>query len=179
MSDGINLLSRKTREQPVTRNYLLPFRIISFGLLMVVFLASLVLFVLKLQSPLESLKREEQSLLNNISVLDQKRGQYAFLNDRLKNISEILKTRPAFSEVLDTFSTIIPAGVNLSGISLDKKTAKVTFESNNLTEINNMLEATIALMQNDTTFAQRVALDELNYDNRRQVYSVAVLIDIE
>ena len=86
MSEGINLLLDKNKNALKNREIIKVIRIASIVLLSLVTVSSVLVFLLKLQSPLTDLQNEERDVLSKISMLHPKSARLFLASDRIKNI---------------------------------------------------------------------------------------------
>src|ERR1035437_3388565 len=93
MNNNINLISNQNAGLEKELRRLKRFRLISIICLIAVLLMSILVFVLNLTLPLDSVKKEQSATAANISLLHKKLVTYTLITDRVKNISNILSQR--------------------------------------------------------------------------------------
>lgn len=173
MSDSINLLrtevkgdSRRLR----TTNIL---RIISLIFLGFVGLISIILFILNSRISVSSVKTEEATVLQNISLQKEKASKYYSLNDRVKGIGEILKNRKNYSSNLNVLIAQVPDGSAISSLEIDKGNIALTVNSSSLLPLNKFLNNMIDLSINKHQI-KNMTIESLSIDVKTGNYSLSI-----
>lgn len=173
MSEGINLLLNKNKNTRKNQEIIKVLRITSIVLLFLVAISSVVVFLLKLQSPLTNLQNEERDVLSSISVLHPKVARLFLVSDRIKNISEIISKRPDFEKRIAIILKAVPNDVSLSAFNIDNKNVSITASSTSLSSIGQMLDSLVAMVTNKELFS-KINLQGLTVDGTNGSYKVSI-----
>lgn len=140
MNSDINLIKKETR---VSAKRLRVFRFLAVVIALFVALSSITLFVFTRQNSLDSVKAEQNSILQSISLLNQKAAKINFLNDRLRNIEAIMAERKNYIQTVNFILDEMPSNVQIASLTLDKENILLTASSSSLSAINEFLNNTI------------------------------------
>lgn len=169
---GINLLPPKKitnlKEAQVTRIV----RSFSILLLFVVSAISIVVFSIKLQSPLLPIQKEERKLLSDLSLLQVRLVKYYTITNRLETISDVLVKRTIIPDALDFTTAIIPPSVSVKSFRLDKTGLSMSLDSISLVALNSVMDKLIIGI--DRRIFKQVTMDSLAYDSGRKAYILSV-----
>lgn len=140
MNSDINLIKKEAK---VTAKRLKVIRFLAVILAFFVTLSSIALFLLTRQNSIESIRAEQNTLLQNISLLSDKAAKINFLNDRIRNIESIISERKNYVTTVDQLLTQMPSGVSTASLTLDKENLLLTVTSSSLSGINEFLNNAI------------------------------------
>ena len=157
MSEGINLLLDKNKNAHKNKEIIKALRITSVISLFLVAFFSILVFLLKLQSPLTNLQNEEQDTLSKISVLHPKAARLFLASD--KRIAIILKA--------------IPNDVSLSTFNIDNKNVSIVATSSSLSSIGQMLDNLVAMVGSKELF-NKINLQGLTVDGANGSYRISI-----
>ncbi|MBI2074543.1 MAG: PilN domain-containing protein [Candidatus Levybacteria bacterium] len=169
----INLLPQKRYDPAKSRNIFLIFRIISFTLLILLFISSMVIFFIKLQSPLNSLKAEENMIIANIDSMKEKSIRNFIIHDRLLNISKVISQRTSYNVLVNQIVQNTPVSVSINSFSLDKKAVLLTISSSSLSSISTFLDNMVDLTIKKKFFS-KITLSSLSLDGRNGKYFLSI-----
>ena len=143
MNNNINLISNQNVGLEKELKRLKRVRITSIICLIVVFLMSILIFVLNFTLPLDSVKKDQSVTVANIVLFHKKLITYSLISDRVKNISSVISQRKNYTSQLSQILDKLPAGVSMDGLQID--TDKITFSvsSTSLTSINQFIDSMI------------------------------------
>jgi Tfp pilus assembly protein PilO len=144
MNSDINLVKKEIRS---TANRLKIIRAIALALALLVAISSTGLFLITRQNSLDSIKAEQDTLLQNISQLGQKAAKLNFLNDRIRNIENILNERKNYVDSVDMLLSGTPSNVSVVSLTLDEQDMLLTVNSSSLAAINDFLSSTITFVE--------------------------------
>lgn len=170
----INLISKKREAILRSKGIVKIFRAAAMVSLFLVFISSVGIFLLKLNSPLPALKREETALLSSLSSLKQRMAKFIILNDRLKNISSILSKRSDFDKKLDALVKIDDLtgtlqNIRITSLDMGKKNISVTISSESLYSINVFIDNLVAMSSNKQVF-KIITLENVTADQKSGRY---------
>ncbi|MDP3726962.1 MAG: PilN domain-containing protein [bacterium] len=177
MNEDINLIPGKRKVVLEQKKIVKRLRILSIVLLSTVAFSSIALFLLKLQSPLPSLKREENTLLASLSLLHQKTAKLLLMKNRLKETAIIEKKRQRLDETIGAVVEGVPADVSLSSLSVGKKDVSITASSNSLSSVNIFLDRLVNKVLQKKTFS-KITLDSLSLDSKGNRYIIAFTLEL-
>jgi len=141
MNSDINLIKQEVGNASAKRLKIL--RATSVAVALVVAVSSIVLFAATRQNSLEGVKAEQNSILQNITLLGEKAAKLNFLNDRVRNIEGIINERKNYISTVGLVLDGMPSNVSTSSLTLDKENILLTVSSNSLSGINEFLNNTI------------------------------------
>ncbi len=145
MSSDINLVSSKTHQLEKELERLKALKIIAVGSLSVVALISILLFVITITLPISSVKKDKEQTLSNISALHEKLVKYSLINNRLNDISGIIKSRKNYDLLVSTVLNKLPADLSVDSMTIDSGTFTLVISGVSLTPIDNFIEDIIVL----------------------------------
>lgn len=177
MNEDINLIPNKKRDVVLQAKLVYRIRIFSTAILIFIALMSMLLFVVRLNSPLTSLKKEEAVLLSNISLLHEKTARLLLLKNRLKEISEIRSKRISLDQTISKVTAIIPSEMTIDLLSVDKTTVAITASSGSLATINQFLDSLVESVTTQKVF-KKITLQNLSLDNKSRKYIISVKLEL-
>lgn len=177
MSNDINLVSGNNAAIEKEKKRLKTVRYVAVGALVLVALISILIFILNSQIGLASIKRDEGSTLQNISFLRQKAAKLAMVNNRVKDISEVLQKRKNYSETIKTIREQMPQDVYTVSLELDKKELLIIVNSSSLLSINKFLDNIISLSANKK-IVRNVLIESLTVNNKTGYYSLTLKANV-
>lgn len=173
MSDSINLL-RNTKAQLLQKKKSVAIlRWISYGSLVFVLISALVVFFLKLESPLPALKQQESQAKSQLSLQNERIIKYLFVEQRTTEIADILGKRRRYDQTAKTVTSGIPASLAIRDLSIEDSAIKISLAGTSLLLINDAISYIDGLVGTNKAF-QQVVLDTMSYDTSSQSY-IAVL----
>lgn len=173
----INLLLKKRVEDSGSKKPLKILRFISISSLVLTLVFSVVIFFIKINSPLPSLKEEEKRLLATLSSKKQQVAKIAILTDRLKTISGILSQRLDFDGFVNSLEAQALSNIAIKAVTVDKKTVSFRVSSPSLNSLNILIENLAIMVSNKKTFG-KIILKELTADPALDEYSFSVDADL-
>lgn len=171
MNKGINLLPSKQKQHASGKLFVQILRYTAVGFMFVVTVSSLVVFILKIQTPLTHLQSEEKILHANLSSLNTRKVKYFVLNDRLKNISSLISKRSHLEEVLNVLHAQIPGGVSLDSLRVDTTSLTLVASSPSLATLGTTLDKLVEVGTSQKLL-KKITLDTLIFDSKRGVYTL-------
>lgn len=176
MDKEINLLSQKTKF-PKEKKFLSILRILSYGLLIFVFMSAVVVFFLNQFAPDTSLQKEKNSLASTLAFFDTRIGKSLFIESRLNDVSQIMQKRVRNDELLALILKEVPNSVSVQSLTIDKKTFTFTVSSSSLATLNQFTNNLVRQSTQNKSF-RKVTLDSLTIDERNNQYVLSVVIDL-
>lgn len=176
MDKEINLLSQKTKFSK-EKKLLRILKILSYGLLIFVFMSSVIVFFINQFSQNTSLQMEKNSLVSSLANFDKRIGKSLFIESRLNDASQILQKRVRNDEILASILKEVPNAVSIQSLTIDQKTFAFTVSSPSLTTLNQFTNNLVSESAQNKSF-KKVTLDSLTLDERNNQYVVSVVIDL-
>ena len=139
MSSDINLLSSRNRELFKKEKQVKKVRIIAAGILFLVAFSSIASFFLN-RNFSSSYKKEEDSLLREISLMHSKEAKLLIVKDRLQSIADILKTRVSYAKTTSVFLEKIPPEVQIEELQISQKSLTLSISSTSLASIDTVIK---------------------------------------
>lgn len=173
----INLLRPKKEERRGLKNAQNILRILSLVLLFLTFLSSIILFLLKLNSPLLSTKKEEENILLRLSPLKSKMAQFFIIEERLTNISEIIVKRPNWEKIIETLEKKKPQEVSIDNLSMDKKDLSLSVSSYSLLLLDKFLNNLIEITGDKKVFSN-LTLNSTTLDKKSGKYTFSIAANL-
>lgn len=150
----------------------------SLAFIVMVGALSVILFVLNLFSPLNSIKKEQDGLLASITASQEKAVKIAIVNERASSISKIYKERPDYTNVLDLAVRNISEGVTTSGLNIDESSVTITVSSSSLLSLNNFLNSLIDDASQNSQ-VKSVSMESLSASDISTFYLMSVKINLK
>lgn len=175
MSD-INLLKKNTgglKEAKILK-YLRNTSIIS---LFVVCVLSIALFFINATQPVNDLKKEEESLQTRLSGYKQTLSKFVVINDRIKNITNIIANRSTFEKTIDLVLKQAPQEVKISNYTIDSKKISLNGSSTSTLATNDFFDNLVKLVK-DKNKLKKVTLNNLSVDGKTGTYAFALDIEL-
>jgi hypothetical protein len=177
MSANINLLLR-TDEESLKRKRRI--KILNFAAvisLMIVGLISLSLFMLiQVVSP-ESLGKEQENALREISQFQSRQAKLLILNNRVENIDKILKIRKDLSKTTNSLLAKIPSELSIDDFEVDDKSVIITGQSKSLFVIGEFINNLTDMVRNKEII-KSLTLNSLALDEGKNTYQISIKSDL-
>lgn len=145
MSSDINLVSGKAYQLEKELKRLKVLRIIAVLALITVSGVSILLFLVTLLLPISSVKKDQEKTLSNTVLLREKLVKYYFINDRIKNISQINKERKNYSIIANTLIDRVPADLSVDILTIEEGTITISTGGISLIPINEYINSIIEI----------------------------------
>lgn len=139
MYADINLVIDDKNRSP-KREKIQKFKNISFAILFFVAFSSIVLFLINLRFSVNSIKKEQQVIIQNLSAYDQVAARMFLLNSRLSDISTILGNRKNYNGLLNEITSDVPPSVLIDELSIGNEGLTVGLSSVSLLDLNDYLD---------------------------------------
>lgn len=173
MNNDINLISNKDVASLKAKKRLKQTRTIAIVSLVIVTLLSIIVFIINTQTSLSSIKKDENSTLQSISYLNKKTAKLAIINNRLKDISNILEKRKNYTSAINTLLQLMPPGLSTTTLELSKKDVLLVVHSNSLLLIDKFLNSIIDLSSKKQVISS-VMIESLTTNQKTGSYSLSV-----
>lgn len=177
MNNNINLISNQNVELEKELRRLKKFRLISLTCLIAVSLVSILIFVLNLTLPLESVKKEQNTTAANISFLHKKLVTYTLITDRVKNISNILSQRGNYIPQVNEILGKVPTDISIDGLEIQTGQVSISVSGTSLLPINKFIDDMVSLGVKGKAIKD-VVIQGLSLDTNSGKYSLSMKANI-
>lgn len=178
MNKGINLLPNLRKDRAHRRKTVLIVRLASILFLFIVSIFAITLFIIESQSPIASLRQQEADLLSNLAQLKTKRAKVITINDRSKNISDIINKRTDFYTISGVVISKIPKDVTSGSLEVDlKKTITMSATSPSLLAISTFLDNLVNIT-GEKKFFSKLTVGGISFQSKGNSYSLTVKADL-
>lgn len=173
MDNTINLVSIKSSELTREEKSLKLARTIALVTMFIVAAIAILVFVVNLTMPIQSVKSNEQVMLTNISALHKKLVTYDLIRDRINNLSNIITARKNLSSSINAIFNLVPSELTISSFDADAKKISIVVSGNSLIPINKFIDD-ITAQGKQGKIIKDVSIQELSVDTKHGNYSVSV-----
>lgn len=146
--------------------------------MLLVAIVALLVFVVNLTLPINSIKNEEATTLSSISAMHKKLTQYYLVEDRINHLSNIINKREKLSDVTHALLAVIPNDLSIDSIQIDAKNVSLIVSGASLTSMNNFINS-IVVLNNKKTIITNVIIQELSLNVKDNTYSVSIQAGIK
>lgn len=173
MNEEINLLAKRKNTFFAGKETVSKLRIIAIVILFLVGFTSIILFLLKITSPLSALNKEEKMAEDNFSRYGEKVVKVFLIKNRLTAINDIFNKRVDYYKMVDILSKQAPSGVDIKSIEFDKKKISMFVSSSSLTLLNDFLKNLQSAKINNKNF-NKIILNGIQLDVKTGKQSLTV-----
>lgn len=177
MSSSINLVSTKNDQLEKELKRLRLFRIIAVISLILVASVSVIIFVINITLPIPAIKKNQEQALSGISLLREKLVKNFLINDRVRNISEIISKRKNYSSTLENLLSKVSADLSVDTFEVEGKIVSISISGDSLIPINNFLNNIIEL-GNKGKIIKNVLIESLTLNSTNGKYTLSMKADI-
>jgi type II secretory pathway pseudopilin PulG len=139
---------------------------------------ALLVFIINLTLPINSIKSEESATLSNISRMHKKLAQYYLVEDRINHLSNIISQREKLSDVTKALLTEVPSDLSINSMQVDSKSISLIVSGGSLISMNNFID-NIVVLNNKNTLIANVVIQQLSLDVKNNQYSVSIQANIK
>jgi hypothetical protein len=173
MNNDINLISNNDAASLKAKKRLKQTRTVAIVSLVIVALVSIIVFVINIQTSLTGIKNDENSTLQSISYLNKKTAKLAVINNRLIDISDILKKRTNYTNAINTLLQLMPPGLSTTSLEIDKKDVSFVVNASSLLLIDKFLNSVIDLSAKKQVISG-VLIESIIANQKTGSYSLSV-----
>lgn len=172
MSNDINLIQEeKINGARKKRVFIL--RTLSLVFVFSLAFFSIVLFFINSRVSPESVRIDENAILQKTLLLKDRSAKFNLVSDRLRNIATILNNRKKYTGVLDTILQQAPSDVKLTGLTINKDNVLVTATSVSLLSMNKFLNNFTNISAQKYT-VKDMSIEGLTVDKQTGIYSLSI-----
>jgi hypothetical protein len=178
MNDSINLVSPKNEQLEKEQNRLRVARILAFATMAFVVAIAILVFVVNLTLPINSIKQNEQTTLTNIAVLHKKLTQYYLVEDRANHLANIIAQRKIIPDIAGDLLTVIPQDLAISSMQIDAAKVSLIVSGASLLSMNKLIDD-VTMLQEQKNIINNIVMQQLSLDVKSGQYSVSIQADIK
>lgn len=171
MNNDINLVKKNVDGADNRKTKILRNGAIAFALLIAIL--SIILFVLSRRNSLESIKKEQNTVLQNITFLEEKAAKFDLINDRIRNIEKVLDARKNYIETVNTIIQEVPNDASVVFVSIDKGVILMTISSASLLSINEFLDRFIGIAE-EKHVIKDTTIESLTINSQSERYLLSI-----
>lgn len=152
MSEEINLLANRKKSFFSSKETASKLRTIAIIVLFSIGLFSIILFLIKITSPISALNKEEKMAEDNFSRYGEKVIKVFLIKNRIAAVNDIFKKRLNYYAIVDTLAKQVPAGVDIKSIEFEKNKISMSVSSMSLKLLNDFLQNLLDVKINGKNF---------------------------
>ena len=178
MNGSINLVSPKNEQLEKEQNRLRIARILAFAIMFFVVAIAVLVFIINLTLPINSIKHDEEITLSNISSLHKKLVQYYLVEDRVNHLSNVIAKREKLPDITDAFLAVIPEDLSANSMQVDVKKMSLIVSGQSLVSMNKLIDD-ITILSKQKNILENVVMQQLSLDVKNGRYSISIQADIK
>ena len=163
MSNSINLISNKSVELEKELRRLKKVKIAAVICLVAVVLMAVLVFVLNFTFPFDSVKKDQQLTMANLTAMNTKLTTYALTKDRVSNIANIIAQRGNFIPQTNQILSKVPSDLSVGTLEVTKGSLKITVSGASLASMNKFIDD-IILLGSEGKVIKNVIIEGLSLD---------------
>ncbi len=138
MSIDINLVNKKTSES-LKDLKLKKVKTISFTILIVIAISSIVLFLINLRFSVNYVKGQQVKIVEGLAAYDETTSKIFILNQRVADLSNIISERKKYHDKTDLIFKDFPDGIAIDEYEIDDGGISLGVSSTSLLELDTFL----------------------------------------
>lgn len=178
MSVNINLVSPKNEQLEKDQNRLKNARILAFAVMLVVAVVAVLVFIINLTLPINSIKQSEQATLANIATLHKKLVQYALVEDRANHLSNIISKRQKLPNLVNLILATVPGDLSVNSTEISAKNVALIVSGSSLASMNKLID-NITVLGQQKNVLKNLVVQQLSLDVKSNKYSISIQADIK
>jgi hypothetical protein len=178
MESSINLVSPKNAQLEKEQSRLRIARILALVAMFSVVAVAILVFVINLTLPINSIKQQESATLSNIAALHGKLVQYYLIEDRVNHISNIIAQRGQLPSTVDTLLAIVPGELSVNLLQIDAQHVSFDVSGASLVPMNKFIDD-ITLLGTQKNILKNVVIQQLSLDVKDSKYTISVQADLK
>lgn len=175
--NDINLLGNRRQKSSETKRYLTWLNNLSLVILIAVTFSGIVVFLLLVLSPYQTLNKNAADITNALNHLSSKAGKVYLINERASAIKTIIEKRHYYYKYTNALLQALPSDVLVEDFSIDRESLTFSASSNSLLSLDTFFNNLIQHVQNKTFF-KSVLLNSLLVDTKKNKYTASLVVDL-
>jgi len=147
MSSDINLLIKEDVKLLKHKKRVKMFRAVVLGSLVMVLMISGAIYTLNQRFSSSSIKKDQDSFLNQILNFRKKEAKLTIVNNRINNISNVLDKRIDSYRIVSTLLGKVPDGISVDNLEFSEKTIVINVSSETLRPIDDFINNLIDMAE--------------------------------
>lgn len=176
MSNDINLLPRTKASKSQDEKYKYLLRRVAVGFVIVTVLAAIGIFTLRVISPTQVLKQNENGYLTSIGFSQLKIAKLLFIQSRVKAIDQLLNSRISYADTISSIKSGIPSNVKIDSFVLTRVKIIITATSNTLSSLDDFLTKTSSILSARPNF-KKLIISNIVADETSRSYHISIEAD--
>lgn len=176
MSTDINFLLRKDEESVKRQKKVQLFNFISVVFLAVTGLISLAIFLLTQAQKIDSIKTEQETILQKISQFQDRKAKLFIAQDRINNITEILEQRKDLSKTANILLDKTPNNLLIENLEIEDAVISLTARSASLSVIGEFIDNLTDMVRKKEVAS--LTLNSLALDEGKNLYQVSLRAEL-
>jgi hypothetical protein len=171
--NSINLVSPKNEQLEKEQKRLSMAKILAFVIMFFVIILAVLVFVINLTLPINTIKQAENVTLSNISTLHKKLVQYYLTEDRVNHLSNLVAKRGKLPDTLGALLAIVPSELSINTMSVESDKIALVVSGKSLVSMNKFIDDVI-LLSEQKHILKNVIIQQLSLDVRGGTYSISI-----
>ena len=138
---------------------------------------AVLVFVINLTLPINSIKTSEETTLSNIAALHKKLVQYYFVQDRANNLSNVIAKRNKVPDIADALLAATPDDLSISSIQIDAKQISLIMSGGSLISMNKFID-NVTMLGQQKKIIKNIVVQQLSLDVKNSKYSISIQADV-
>ncbi len=177
MNSSINLVSNRNIQLEKGLKRIKAIRTIALISLIFVSAVSIIIFILNLALPLQSVKKDQQDTIASIALQHKKLATYTLISDRAKKLQGVISQRKNYASQVNTVLAKVPADTTIDALEIEKGKISIAVSSTSLLSINKFINDTVAL-GSEGKILKNVVIQGLSVNTSGGKYVLAIRADI-
>ncbi|MBI2028731.1 MAG: hypothetical protein HYT07_03940 [Candidatus Levybacteria bacterium] len=177
MNTNINLVLPQDKDFLEQQKKIRIANIIAISSPIMIGIVSLIVFLFTQSINPTGIKRQQEDTMSQISELQDRSIKLSIINNRLDNISGLLKNRGDLSESINSLLSIMPIEIAIQNLEIDNKRLTLTVSSTSLRAIDELINNLIAMAEKREVISS-ISLGTLTFDDSGNSYSVSLTSDL-
>ena len=175
MKNNINLLVDKKDQHLGRVDTLRVLRLSAIVLLFLIASSTITLFILISLSPLPNLKAQEKLARVTLSQHHTDMAKLFLIKERTQAAEQVLAKRRMYDRPLEVILSLLPDGVEVEALKVEKNTLSLTVASKSLTLLNTFVGNLTGEVKEKKVFS-RVSMGNLSIETTKNRYLVTLVL---
>lgn len=171
MSININLVDKRSPQESKSEK-LKKLKGISFGVLFLTALLSILIFVIDFRFSASFVRKQQADLMEELEPYNETTSKIFILNSKLSDASAIITARKKYNKLASEILKSSPESLSIDEFMISEAGVTMTITSTSLLPIDEFLNSTLKLLKNKTI--SNVTLKDLSLEIN--TYTVELLI---
>jgi hypothetical protein len=169
MNTNINLLLPQDEKSLKERRRMKLVNLAAILSLLGVGFLSFIIFLMIDSVDINSVKRDQENILREINLLEEKQAKLIVVNDRIENVKKVLSDRRDLSFVMSSVLTRVPSNLEIADLSISDTSIVVTVVSSSLFPIGEFIN-NITVMVKEKEVINSLVVSSLIFDKSDNNY---------